>query len=269
MNRRTGVPHPILPPRLRAYPGWVAASVARWAFLKAIRPLASWSRARWFSSFLDQRMRMPRLRFSQEWVASTTQRRARQPGVRDLVGDLLAARADVRRDAVLDSEIADRRCCRSLGPGTGPAGARRSAWGRSIGIESSVPFSSLWSLRLAPSCASPIGTPAASRENRALRPLLALSVGFGPVFGPPSGALVIAPSAASHDQSIPTTSSYSKQPLAPDLVEHTGLLPLLKAPVRRELEEQTPVAFSAFHCIPVRSTSKIASIASRSGTRGA
>ena len=51
-------------------------------FLKAIRPLASWRRARWFSSFFDQRMRMPRLRFSQEWVASTTQRLARQSGLR-------------------------------------------------------------------------------------------------------------------------------------------------------------------------------------------
>ena len=44
-------------------------------------------------------------------------------------------------------------------------------------------------------------------EDRSLRPFLALSVGFGPVFGPPNGALVIAPSAASHDQSIPTASS--------------------------------------------------------------
>src|SRR6266545_1987767 len=70
--------------RLRAYPGWDAARSARWAFLKAMRPAASWRRARWFSSFLHQRMRMPRFRFSQEWVASTTQRRARQPGVRAL-----------------------------------------------------------------------------------------------------------------------------------------------------------------------------------------
>ena len=44
-------------------------------------------------------------------------------------------------------------------------------------------------------------------EKRTFRPLLALSVGFGPVFGPPSGALVIAPSAASQLQSMPTTSS--------------------------------------------------------------
>jgi len=44
-------------------------------------------------------------------------------------------------------------------------------------------------------------------EDRALRPLLARSVGFGPVFGPPNGAFVIAPSAAKKDQSIPTCSS--------------------------------------------------------------
>ena len=49
-------------------------------------------------------------------------------------------------------------------------------------------------------------------KDRALRPLLALSVGFGPVLASPSGALVIAPSAASQLQSIPTTSSYSNSP---------------------------------------------------------
>jgi len=49
-------------------------------------------------------------------------------------------------------------------------------------------------------------------EDRALRPPLALSVGFGPVFAPPSGALLIAPSADRNDQSMPTTSSYSKSP---------------------------------------------------------
>ncbi len=44
-------------------------------------------------------------------------------------------------------------------------------------------------------------------EDRPLRPFLALSVGLGPVFGPPKGAFVIAPSAASQAQSIPTTAS--------------------------------------------------------------
>ena len=65
----------------RAYPGGAAAWVAARAFLKAIRPLASWSRARWFSSCSNQRMRIPRLRFSHEWQVSTTQRRARHRGM--------------------------------------------------------------------------------------------------------------------------------------------------------------------------------------------
>lgn len=44
-------------------------------------------------------------------------------------------------------------------------------------------------------------------EEAPFRPLLALSVGLGPVLSPPSGALVIAPSIASHSQSIPSRSS--------------------------------------------------------------
>lgn len=41
-------------------------------------------------------------------------------------------------------------------------------------------------------------------EERSFRPFLALSVGFGPVSSPPSGALPSAPSIASHSHSIPT-----------------------------------------------------------------
>lgn len=44
-------------------------------------------------------------------------------------------------------------------------------------------------------------------KERSLRPLLALSVGFGPVSAPPNGALPIAPSIASHSHSIPCLSS--------------------------------------------------------------
>jgi len=40
-------------------------------------------------------------------------------------------------------------------------------------------------------------------EERSFRPFLALSVGFGPVSSPPSGALPSAPSIASHSHSIP------------------------------------------------------------------
>jgi hypothetical protein len=42
-------------------------------------------------------------------------------------------------------------------------------------------------------------------EEAPFRPLLALSVGFGPVSPPPSGALPIAPSIASHSHSIPAS----------------------------------------------------------------
>ncbi len=49
-------------------------------------------------------------------------------------------------------------------------------------------------------------------EKRTFRPFLARSVGSGPVLAPPSGALPIAPSAASHSQSIPTAWSYSSNP---------------------------------------------------------
>lgn len=44
-------------------------------------------------------------------------------------------------------------------------------------------------------------------EEAPFRPLLALSVGFGPVSAPPSGALPSAPSIASQSHSIPCVSS--------------------------------------------------------------
>jgi hypothetical protein len=47
----------------------------------------------------------------------------------------------------------------------------------------------------------------ALREEAALRPFLALSVGLGPVCSPPSGALPSAPSIASHSHSIPCPAS--------------------------------------------------------------
>ena len=44
-------------------------------------------------------------------------------------------------------------------------------------------------------------------EEAPFRPFLALSVGFGPVSSPPSGALPSAPSSASHSHSMPFCSS--------------------------------------------------------------
>src|SRR4051794_41879656 len=77
---------------------------------------------------------------------------------------------------------------------------------------SSVASTNFLSWRLAPSTASPTGTPAASVSRLRLAPRLPRSVGFLPVHSPPSGALVIAPSIASHDQSMPLRVSYSSSP---------------------------------------------------------
>ena len=109
--------------------------------------------------------------------------------------------------------------------------------------------------------------PARVAENRTFRPLFALSVGFGPVFAPPKGAFPIAPSAARNAQSIPTTLSYSTRPCR----QISWKTPASTHTWNRRCaadEEQIPVVFNAFHCIPVRNTRRIASIASRSGTRG-
>jgi hypothetical protein len=127
-------------------------------------------------------------------------------GRADLVGDLFSASADVRREFIVADELAD------VGVVVGPVEAKalRSFSGllrtldrdrveRALQEELVVAVGALVlepdrdTIRLA--------------EDRSLRPFFALSVGFGPVLGPPNGALVIAPSAASHDQSIPTTSS--------------------------------------------------------------
>jgi hypothetical protein len=129
----------------------------------------------------------------------------------ELVGDLFAAGTDVWRELVFDNEFV--------------------ALGVVVGL---VETEALWRLggrlgsldrdrverRLQELVVVAVGTvvcqpdrdPCALAENRTFRPFFARSVGFGPVFGPPSGALVIAPSAASHDQSIPTTWSYSSNP---------------------------------------------------------
>ena len=129
-------------PALRTYAGRAAVSLAVCAFLKAIRPLASWRSARWFSSFFDQRMRMPRLRFSQEWLASTTQRRARQPGVR-IFSAISSPRA---RMCAVNSYPATRSRTSLLSYARSrqmPCGAPGVGFGRSTGIESIVSFRSL------------------------------------------------------------------------------------------------------------------------------
>ena len=102
-------------------------------------------------------------------------------------------------------------------------------------------------------------------EDRPFRPLLPRSVGFAPVFSPPNGAFVVAPSAASHCQSIPTISSYSTSPCRQISRNTPAFSHSWKRRWAVELEHR-PVAFNAFHCIPARATNKIASITRRLGT---
>jgi hypothetical protein len=61
-----GTLHGFRVPVLRTYPCRAVAVRAACARLKAIKPLASCRKARWFSSFFDQRTRIARLRLSQE-----------------------------------------------------------------------------------------------------------------------------------------------------------------------------------------------------------
>ena len=128
-----------------------------------------------------------------------------------LVGDLLAARADMRRQPIVGQQLADF----AVVVGPIKTQALRSFALRFRALDRDRVKRRLQQLVIVAVRAGviePDRDPCGVREDRALRPLLALSVGFGPVFGPPNGALLIAPSAARNDQSIPTCSSYSNSP---------------------------------------------------------
>lgn len=120
--------------------------------------------------------------------------------------DLLAAGADVWCEFALVEQVVDHREvvglveAEALGVGLAGLGALdRDRVERSLQQEVVVAVRTV--------VVEPDRDPRSLDEERALRPPLALSVGLGPVFGPPSGAFVIAPSAASQDQSMPTSSS--------------------------------------------------------------
>src|SRR5437899_9093444 len=127
------------------------------------------------------------------------------------LGELLAAAADVRREVVVRGDLARlgvvvglvqaqplRRLLRRLGALDRDRGERVVQQLVVVAVGAVV--------------RQPDRAPCSLAENRTFRPFLALSVGLGPVLGPPSGAFVIAPSAASQARSIPTIVSYSKSP---------------------------------------------------------
>jgi len=132
-------------------------------------------------------------------------------GVVGLEVDLLAACADVRRELVVADQLADLSVVICLVQ----TDALRLLGGRFGALDRDRVERALQQLVVVAVRAVVIEPDRDARtlaEDRALRPPLALSVGFGPVLAPPSGALLISPSADRHDQSIPTTSSYSNSP---------------------------------------------------------
>jgi len=180
--------------------------------------------------------------------------------------DFLAAGANVRRQLVAGDQVADFGVVVGLVQAD-PLRLLRGRFGTLDRNRVQRALQQLVVVAVRAVVIEPDRDPRRVGEDRTFRPLLALSVGFGPVFGPPSGALVIAPSADMNDQSIPITSSYSSSPWR----QISWNTPACSHSWKRrcaEEDEHTPVALSAFHCIPVLSTSRIASIASRSGTLG-
>ena len=119
---------------------------------------------------------------------------------------LLAAATDVRGERELDAEIADfavvvgRVEAEPLRPL--PGRLRPIDRDRLDRVAGELVIVQIGARRRDPERdALPLG------EERSFRPFLALSVGFGPVFSPPRGALPIAPSIANHSHSIPYLSS--------------------------------------------------------------
>jgi hypothetical protein len=119
---------------------------------------------------------------------------------------LFAARADVRGEAELAGEFVDL----VVVVGRVEAQALRTPPGR-LGPRDRDRLDRRSSKQMIVAVGARVGYPdrdaATLGKERSFRPFLALSVGLGPVLAPPSGALVIAPSIASHSQSIPLRSS--------------------------------------------------------------
>jgi hypothetical protein len=109
----------------------------------------------------------------------------------ELVGDLVAAGADVRRELIRNDELValavvvglvKAEALWRLGCRLGPLDRDR--------VERRL--QELVVVAVGALVCQPDRDAAALAENRTFRPFFALSVGFGPVFGPPSGAFVIA-----------------------------------------------------------------------------
>jgi len=81
-------------------------------------------------------------------------------------------------------------------------------------------------LRFAPSMTQPMGIPSRSVATDHFQPILAQSVGLGPVPSPPHGALCRLPSTATSDRSRGDDPVVAGQRFLDQHVEHAGLQPL-------------------------------------------
>ena len=149
---------------------------------------------------------MRRKRFSQEWVRSTTQRRARKPASRLIALRFLAAAADVGGEAELGGELVHLGVVVALVEAQ-PVRLLRSRHGPFDRDRLDRGAAQLEVVQVRARRRDPQRDALALGEERSFRPFLALSVGLGPVSSPPSGALPRAPSIASHSHSIPCLAS--------------------------------------------------------------
>ena len=98
-------------------------------------------------------------------------------------------------------------------------------------------------------------TPRPSVRRQRLVPLLALSVGFGPVASPPNGALVMAPSIACHSQAICFSwSSTARLPTSVETLRRGALEAVMGAACGSYSSGQGLPLLTKVHWMPVRST---------------
>src|ERR671932_2684695 len=122
-----------------------------------------------------------------------------------------------------------------------PCGASAVGSGRSATRLSMVARTSFMSCRLAPSTATPIGTPCPAVSRLRFTPCLPRSVGFGPVFFPPERCLRQRSIHAQPGPINPVQFIELLHPGEPQLLKDARLDPFLKAVMRGGLGTQVRV----------------------------
>src|SRR6266852_6737807 len=171
---------------------------------------------------------MPRKRFIQLWVRSTTQRRAlaRARFLTRWASFPLGGMCNVKPNSWAKSATSSPTYALSKHR---PCGSAAVGSGRSTGMLSRVSAASLPAGRLAPATANPTGMPSASTSRLRLTPFLARSVGFLPVFFPPEGRLGHTPVHAQPGPVDPLPVVVGHQARLPHPLEDAGRDPFLEA----------------------------------------